>query len=226
LLAAAERLFAELGFDGVSMRKIASGADANLALIHYHFGTKRDIYRAIWKARYEAQVAAARGLGIVGVDFSLPSAEVVRALVELFWSPLRTITDSRSLRDFWIIGSREFVDPHEAERGIVAEFMDPRAREFMRAFGQVYPELTLKDLAVGFHSMAAVLSFFVAGKDRLRRLSENEMSAAESQRLIEPFIEICTGGWLALAESKTRSLQIGEQRLVTPKRAVKRKTLK
>jgi AcrR family transcriptional regulator len=43
ILASAERLFADHGFDGVSMREIAANAKAQLALIHYHFGTKLNV---------------------------------------------------------------------------------------------------------------------------------------------------------------------------------------
>jgi AcrR family transcriptional regulator len=204
LLATAERLFAEHGYDGVSMRQIASEAEANLALIHYHFGSKLDIFRAIWALRYEAQVAAARGSGIDAVDFSLPRAALVKALVELFWRPLRNHSPGDGLQNFWVIGSREFVDPHEAQRGMVAEFLDPRAREFIRAFGRALPELSANDLALGFNSMAATLSFFVAGRDRLSRLSGGAIRSGDVHELLQSLIEINTGAWLALADSKAQ----------------------
>ena len=36
----AERLFAEEGFEAVSLRHITAEAEANLAAVHYHFGSK------------------------------------------------------------------------------------------------------------------------------------------------------------------------------------------
>src|SRR5262249_23251780 len=47
ILAAAERLFAEHGFDGVGIRQIAAAAGVNGAMIHYYFGNKKRLYRAI-----------------------------------------------------------------------------------------------------------------------------------------------------------------------------------
>ena len=41
------RLFAASGFDGVSTDDIARGADANKAMIYYHFADKLALYRAI-----------------------------------------------------------------------------------------------------------------------------------------------------------------------------------
>jgi AcrR family transcriptional regulator len=44
LLDAAERLFAELGYDGVGMRMLTDAAATNLGAVTYHFGTKAELY--------------------------------------------------------------------------------------------------------------------------------------------------------------------------------------
>lgn len=46
LLKAAGDLFARKGFDGVSVKEIADAADANVALVSYHFGGKKGLYEA------------------------------------------------------------------------------------------------------------------------------------------------------------------------------------
>lgn len=48
---AAERLFAERGFDGVSVRDIVAEAGCNLAAIHYHFGAKSELLLEIFRRR-------------------------------------------------------------------------------------------------------------------------------------------------------------------------------
>lgn len=50
LLEAAIRLFALHGFDGVTTRQLAAEAGANVAAIAYHFGGKRELYRAVLAA--------------------------------------------------------------------------------------------------------------------------------------------------------------------------------
>ncbi|HEY7039639.1 MAG TPA: TetR/AcrR family transcriptional regulator [Methylomirabilota bacterium] len=57
LLAAGTELFAERGFDGVSVSAIALKAGVNRAMISYHFGGKRDLYRAILAATFGEIVA-------------------------------------------------------------------------------------------------------------------------------------------------------------------------
>ena len=46
LVAAAARLFAARGYDGVTVRQLAEAADVNLAAVSYHFGGKRGLYLA------------------------------------------------------------------------------------------------------------------------------------------------------------------------------------
>src|SRR6476646_9854995 len=47
VLTAAERLFAECGFAATSMRDISNASGVSHPLIHHHFGSKEDLYRAV-----------------------------------------------------------------------------------------------------------------------------------------------------------------------------------
>lgn len=47
LLDAAEQLFAEAGFNGVSVRRIVEVAGVNLGAIPYYFGTKEELFREV-----------------------------------------------------------------------------------------------------------------------------------------------------------------------------------
>jgi TetR/AcrR family transcriptional regulator len=77
LLAAGADLFAERGYEGVPVWAIAEKAGVNKAMISYHFGGKRNLYRAIVEATFAdivsqvERVAASR----------MPSREALRALI-------------------------------------------------------------------------------------------------------------------------------------------------
>jgi AcrR family transcriptional regulator len=47
ILDAAERLFAQHGIDAVSLREITRAADVNIAAIHYHYGSRDGLVRAV-----------------------------------------------------------------------------------------------------------------------------------------------------------------------------------
>lgn len=53
ILEVAEKLFAENGFDGTSVRQIAQEADINIAMISYYFGSKEKLLEALFNFRME-----------------------------------------------------------------------------------------------------------------------------------------------------------------------------
>lgn len=72
ILDAAERLFADAGFNGISLRRITTAAGVNLAAVNYHFGDKESLYAEVLRrrlrpinaarlARLESALAAAGG---------------------------------------------------------------------------------------------------------------------------------------------------------------------
>jgi AcrR family transcriptional regulator len=62
LLQAASELFAARGFDGVPVEAIADRAGANKAMINYHFGGKRGLYKAIVVETFREIGAAVRAI--------------------------------------------------------------------------------------------------------------------------------------------------------------------
>lgn len=82
LLATGEALFATRGIDAVSVRDITEAANANIAAINYHFGTKRGLIDEIVARRAEALGTRRAELldaldGVGPVDLR----ELVRAMV-------------------------------------------------------------------------------------------------------------------------------------------------
>jgi len=53
IMEAAEKLFADKGFSGTSVRDIAETADINLAMVSYYFGSKEKLFEAMFAHRSE-----------------------------------------------------------------------------------------------------------------------------------------------------------------------------
>jgi AcrR family transcriptional regulator len=51
ILDAAEQLFAEFGYHGVTLKDVAARVGISSTLIHYHFKGKESIYEAVWARR-------------------------------------------------------------------------------------------------------------------------------------------------------------------------------
>jgi AcrR family transcriptional regulator len=222
ILASAERLFADNGFDGVSMREIAADAKSQLALIHYHFGTKLNVYRAIWAARYTSEVANRREAGFAALNFNEPRSKIVRSLVELYLLPILKMTETESLKSFVAIGARESTDPKERERGVLKEFLDDTARRFLGCFARALPELSPADIAWGYQAMLGASVMHIADRDRITRISNGAANAGDGRAASEPIMEFCIGGWLALAK-KRKKQHSREAVTVSSKRESRRK---
>ncbi len=72
ILAAAERVFAECGFQGASMAQIAGAANLPKPNLHYYFGTKEALYRAVLEDILERWLGEA--------DSILPGGDPAQAL--------------------------------------------------------------------------------------------------------------------------------------------------
>ena len=77
ILDAAEELFARQGFAATSTKQIGAAAGVNPALIHYYFGSKEGLYRALLSRLFESIMAR----GAEQLAASPPPDVAVRALV-------------------------------------------------------------------------------------------------------------------------------------------------
>lgn len=60
ILDAADALFGEVGFDGVSVRDVAERADVNKASVFYYYNSKAELFRTVLERYYEHQREALR----------------------------------------------------------------------------------------------------------------------------------------------------------------------
>jgi AcrR family transcriptional regulator len=82
LMQAAERLIAERGIDGVSVRDITAAADTNSASIHYHFHSKEGLVHALMEDR-AARIRERRQAHLRRLDDHQPTVrEVAEAMVK------------------------------------------------------------------------------------------------------------------------------------------------
>ena len=74
ILRAAERAFAASGYSGATTRQIAGDAGVNVATLHYHFGGKEGLYRAV--------LADVSQGDLPNLGFPGPASERLRRLTE------------------------------------------------------------------------------------------------------------------------------------------------
>jgi AcrR family transcriptional regulator len=82
IITVAERLFAERGFAGTTLRNVVSEAGVNLAAVSYHFGSKEELFRAVVR-RFSHPVTERelRLLSELQAGPKLPSVEEILTVV-------------------------------------------------------------------------------------------------------------------------------------------------
>ena len=79
ILDAAERVFAEKGYQGTTVAQVCKAARANVAAVNYHFGSKEGLYAKVWRRAFE------KSLEVCPLDGGLPEGataeERLRALI-------------------------------------------------------------------------------------------------------------------------------------------------
>lgn len=80
ILAAAALEFAERGFGGARVDRIARRARVNKAMLYYHFGSKQALYRALLRAEFGAITATVRAIAASGGEPREMLAALVRTV--------------------------------------------------------------------------------------------------------------------------------------------------
>jgi AcrR family transcriptional regulator len=121
LLAAATRLFADRGFNDVTVRDICERAQANVAAVNYHFGGKLGLYEEVLRSAItvmQATTTLARDAGA-----GRPPAEQLEAYVRVFVERI-----AGGARQSWIhqLMRHEIVDPTPALDLVIEQVIRPR----------------------------------------------------------------------------------------------------
>jgi AcrR family transcriptional regulator len=199
ILATATLLFAEHGYDGVSLRTIATEAKTHLALIHYHFGTKDDLYRAIWANRYGGPIEWRKRM-FAEIDYSQPREELLQLLVDIFMRPIIDLMQGDPVsKSFMHIMGHEMGDMKETQRGVLRDYLDPTGCEVMNAFQRALPEISATDVAWGFQAMAGTATLHIVDVDRISRMSGGAAKSGDSASAYPRLRAFLVGGWLELA---------------------------
>ena len=162
ILKAAERLFAERGYDGTSIRAIVAKARVNQAAINYHFdgkdGLYREVLRAAFRALTEQQLVHADETKAMTREQAL--GEFVRRQL---WPLAARDELSRHLRIFnW-----ETVRPTAVFRKLMSEEASPFMSLAVDLIRRFLPDADQRTLVVAAIWLLGQCSIFVRNREQL-----------------------------------------------------------
>lgn len=162
ILKAAERLFAERGYDATSVRAIVARARVNQAAINYHFDGKEGLYREVLRAAFrgltEDQLAHADDTA------GLPREQALAAFVRRQLHPLSARDEaSRYMRIFnW-----ETVRPTPVFRKLMSEEAAPFMGLTVELARRFLPDADQRSLMVAAIWLIGQCSVFVRNREQL-----------------------------------------------------------
>jgi AcrR family transcriptional regulator len=190
ILDAAERLFAAHGFAGTSLRAVTREAGVNLAAVHYHFGTKEDLLRAVL-GRIVIPVNRERLKMLEKVEAAAgeepPSLE---GILEAFIAP-----DLRLIRDLGERGviitrflGRSYTEPAEMVQALSREHYEELGQRFMEVLARALPEVGQAELYFRFKLVVGVLTYILADTDRMGGYAEDLSDVDGTLRRLVAFL--------------------------------------
>ena len=197
ILDAAEHLFARNGYHATSLRGITTTADANLAAVNYHFGSKEALLEAVIVRRLDPLNEIRRGqlealLQKAELAGELPSCrEVLRAFVE---PTLRLRQQGSEAEDFIALIGRTLAEPRGIAMSIFLRHMQPLLQRIFQALALSLPALTEQDLFWRMHFTMGCLSHIMRCHERYSMVPDNVNIDLPVDELIEHFLDFTTAG--------------------------------
>lgn len=174
ILDAAEALFMEHGFEATSLRAITSAAEANLAAVNYHFGSKEALFEAILTRRLDAmnqaRVALLDQFEREAAPLPVSSERILSAMLI---PALHLARDpARGGKNFLRLLGRAYADPAPFIRHFLSAHYAEMIARFKAAFGRALPGLSKRELSWRLHFIMGALSYTLAGTDVLKLIAE------------------------------------------------------
>lgn len=156
ILAAAEKLFADQGFDGASMRGITAAAKVNLSVAYYYFKDKENLLHSVIDRYVLPLMEDMRSMLTAARDAAGTSPIPLRRLLDALVLPrARCVSDSA--HQFF---SALFMRRGKTEKKIFAmleEKTEPLQRSFAEEFARTLPHLSELELRFRMESLDAML---------------------------------------------------------------------
>lgn len=199
ILDAAERLFAENGYDGTSIRDIASAGKCQMQTVSYHFGQKDRLFDSVVRRRAavmtDLRVRALDSLRSQAGGCPIDVRRLVRAYVEPF---IASAGDGDpGWRNFAALMGRLANSSLGTE--VIGRHYDATARSYIEELSRSLPRAPEPAIVEGFMFMVASMLSICADTGRMEQLSASSADKS-TEALLDSLVTFLAAGFHALAD--------------------------
>jgi AcrR family transcriptional regulator len=185
ILKAAERLFADRGYNGVSVRDIAAAAGVNSAAIAYYFRSKDGLLSEVYR-RHCTPLIEER-LRMLAAARRLRGRARLAAILEAFVRPALLQVDG---------GGKAFLRLRAVLSGESSELLDKLVDEnfhqsssaFVEALCECLPRLSRDDVCWRFHFLLGTIYYTAVGPQLIRKFSDGRCDPSDTDAVIRELV--------------------------------------
>ena len=198
ILTVAERLFAERGFNGVSLRTLTAEAGVNLASVGYHFDSKEGLIAAIFDRRCRPMMQ--ERLRLLAACAEGPGRPpMLEQIIEAFVLPAISQTADVAGGGATFTRLRAVLRHENSElaRKLIAENFDETSARFVDALHRCLPRLSRDAIHWRFHFLLSALYYTTIDPGRIRHLSGGCCDPADTKVAVRELVRFVAAGFRA-----------------------------
>lgn len=189
LLDAAEALFADEGYAATSLRQLTARANANLAAVNYHFGSKEDLARAVLAHR--AGPINAERLRLLEALEASPEPPTAREVLRAFVQP---VMQQGTRRETCRMFGRMLAEQPPFLREFLREQFSALGRRFVAALGRALPELAPEEIWWRLHFTLGALVHTLQHSEQWVDFAAGDCAPIAVDALTDRLIDYVTAG--------------------------------
>ena len=198
ILDTAERLFAQKGFDAVSLRTIIASAKVNLAAVHYHFGSKQALVHAVISRRLRPiNEERLTQLAEIRIKAGRRPVKLEHVLECLFRPLFRVQANSKAGPTFARLVGRVMGKRNEGLHKFMMGELAEVIIQFSAAIEAALPELPKEESDWRSHFMAGAMAHTLCNADLLVRFTGTDAGASDYESTVRRLIDFTAAGFRA-----------------------------
>lgn len=201
ILDAAEQLFAEFGYHGVTLKDVAARVGISSTLIHYHFKGKESIFEAVWarrapisaRNRLEAMRRYAEAAGdkitVEGALHAWIDTDLNMQLEEAEqWTAFGKIAAQANSAAGW-----------GAEK--MTKYFNPVVLALIELLKKAMPDCDEQTIFWGYHFLSGAMTHNMARTQRLDELSHGLCSSSDFESIRKHMAKFMAAGFQAICHA-------------------------
>lgn len=197
ILDSAERLFAEEGYHATSLRSITASAEANLAAVNYHFGSKEALLEAVVLRRLRPlnELRLGQLEAVLECAAKTGTPPLCRDVLRSFVEPTLRLRQQESSTEYFIsLIGRALADPKGFAMQVFRREMQPLMKRLFQALKLSLPGLSEQELFWRVHFVIGSLSHVMRCHERHSMIPAEANIDMPVETLIEIFLDFTVSG--------------------------------